>query len=65
MNRPPAQRLTPRALLGRTLLVVGSILFSLGVMELGLRLVRGWDGLAQWPNLVAQARSASASGSSG
>jgi hypothetical protein len=59
MNGPPAQRLTPRALLGRALLVIGSILFSLGVMELGLRLVRGWDGLAQWPNLVAQARSAS------
>jgi len=41
---------------GRVALLVGSILFSLLAMELGLRLIRGWDGLTRWPNLVEQAR---------
>ena len=44
---------------GRVALLVGSILFSLLAMELGLRLMaNGWDGLTHWPNLVAQARTA-------
>ncbi|CAN5443144.1 hypothetical protein BH10PSE6_BH10PSE6_53970 [soil metagenome] len=41
---------------GRIVLLVGSILFSLLAMELGLRVTKGWDGLAHWPNLVEQAR---------
>jgi hypothetical protein len=41
---------------GRIALLVGSILFSLAALELGLRLARGWDGLTHWPNLVEQAR---------
>ena len=44
---------------GRVALVVGSILFSLAVLEVGLRVSRGWDALVHWPNLVEQARSIS------
>jgi hypothetical protein len=65
MNGPAAQRLTPRALLARIALVMGSIVFSLAALELGLRLANGWDGVTHWPNLVVQARSVSwATGSS-
>ena len=41
---------------GRIALVVGSILFSLIVLELGVRAFEGWDALVHWPNLVVQAR---------
>lgn len=41
---------------GRIALLVGSILFSLAAMELGLRATQGWHGLTHWPNLVEQAR---------
>jgi hypothetical protein len=41
---------------GRLALLVGSILFSLVVLELGLRATHGWHGLTHWPNLVVQAR---------
>jgi len=41
---------------GRIALLIGSILFGLAALELGLRLTRGWDGLTRWPNLVEQAR---------
>ena len=44
---------------GRLALLLGTILFGLGAMELGLRLISGWAGLLQWPNLVVQARSVS------
>src|SRR5438045_1522300 len=43
---------------GRIALLAGSILFSLLVLELGLRLTQGWNGLVHWPNLVAKARTA-------
>ncbi|HYD04970.1 MAG TPA: hypothetical protein VEC60_04555 [Reyranella sp.] len=51
---------------GRLALLVGSILLSLGALELGLRFAQGgWDGLAHWPNLVLQGRTVSwATGSS-
>jgi hypothetical protein len=42
---------------GRIALLVGSILFSLLVLELGVRVSRGGDWLVHWPNLVEQARS--------
>jgi hypothetical protein len=38
---------------------VGSVVFSLIVLELGLRALDGWQGLTHWPNLVLQARTAS------
>ena len=41
---------------GRAALVIGSVLFSLVVLELGCRLVRGPEWLVQWPNLVLQER---------
>ena len=44
-------------------LVVASVLFSLVMLELGLRAFNGepggWQGLTHWPNLVLQARTAS------
>lgn len=43
-------------MMGRVALVVGSILFSLLVLELGLRAAEGWDGLTHWPNLVLKFR---------
>jgi len=43
-------------MIGRIALVIGSILFSLIVLELGVRANRGWDALTHWPNLVLQAR---------
>jgi len=46
-------------MIGRIALVVGSILFSLAVLELGVRASRGWDTLTHWPNLVVQARTMS------
>jgi len=50
--------------IGRVALVVGSILFSLLVLELGVRAVNGdeqggWHALVHWPNLVVQARTLS------
>ena len=41
---------------GRAALVIGSVLFSLVVLELGCRLVRGPEWLVQWPNIVLQDR---------
>jgi hypothetical protein len=43
-------------MIGRIALVIGSILFSLIVLELGVRAANGWDALVHWPNLVVQAR---------
>jgi hypothetical protein len=37
---------------GRIALLIGAVLFSLVVLELGVRLVRGPEWLVQWPNLV-------------
>jgi hypothetical protein len=41
---------------GRIALLVGSILFSLIVLELGVRVSRGPGWLVHWPNLVVEAR---------
>jgi len=41
---------------GRIALLIGSILFSLVALELGLRATHGWAGLTHWPNLVERAR---------
>lgn len=41
---------------GRIALLIGSILFGLVALELGLRAAHGWDGLTHWPNLVERAR---------
>jgi hypothetical protein len=41
---------------GRIALVIGSVLFSLLVLELGCRLLRGPEWLVHWPNLVLQYR---------
>lgn len=41
---------------GRVALLIGSVLFSLIVLELGARLVRGAEWLVHWPNLVLQER---------
>jgi hypothetical protein len=46
-------------MIGRLALVVGSLLFSLIVLELGIRSLDGWDGLAHWPNLVVRVRTLS------
>ena len=55
MNGPRAQRLTPANLA----LAIGSIVVTLAVLELGLRVVDGgWQALTHWPNLVLQARTA-------
>lgn len=43
-------------MIGRILLIAGSILFSLVLLELGVRASRGWETLVHWPNLVVQAR---------
>jgi lysophospholipase L1-like esterase len=45
---------------GRIALVIGSVLFSLLVLELGARLVRGPEWLVKWPNLVLQERTTTA-----
>jgi hypothetical protein len=37
---------------GRIALLVSSVLFSLVVLELGMRLTRGLEWLLRWPNLV-------------
>jgi hypothetical protein len=63
MNRPSAQRL-PRASrlrewAKRLALVAASVVFSLVVLELGVRALDGWQGLTHWPNLVLQMRTAS------
>src|SRR5438034_9691840 len=41
---------------GRVALVIGSLLFSLFVLELGCRLGRGPSSLVHWPNLVLEYR---------
>jgi hypothetical protein len=46
-------------MVGRVALLVGSILFSLAVLELGVRVSRGWSWLVHWPNLVVEARNVS------
>lgn len=43
-------------MMGRLALLVGSILVSLLVLELGVRALDGWDGLTRWPNLVLKLR---------
>ena len=43
-------------MIGRVLLVIGSLLFSLIMLELGVRAFDGWHALLHWPNLVVQAR---------
>lgn len=43
-------------MIGRAALVVLSIVFSLIVLELGVRASRGWETLTHWPNLVTEAR---------
>lgn len=45
-------------MVGRAALVLGSILLTLIVLELGCRLAQGADWLVHWPNLVLQARRA-------
>ncbi|MGD9882158.1 MAG: SGNH/GDSL hydrolase family protein [Reyranella sp.] len=47
-------------MLGRLLLLLGSLLFGLIVLELGARLLRGPEWLSQWPNLVPLNRAESA-----
>jgi hypothetical protein len=41
---------------GRIALLLGSVLFSLIVLELGVRLARGPEWLVQWPNIVLRDR---------
>jgi hypothetical protein len=41
---------------GRIALVIGSVLFSLVLLELGCRLARGPEWLVQWPNIILQDR---------
>jgi hypothetical protein len=41
---------------GRIALVLGSVLFSLIVLELGCRIARGPEWLVQWPNIILQDR---------
>jgi hypothetical protein len=43
-------------MIGRLLLLVGSVLVTLILLELGLRLARGPEALLHWPNLVLQVR---------
>ncbi len=45
-------------MLGRLALVVGSVLFTLGALEIGCRLWRGPDSLLNWSNLVLEERRA-------
>lgn len=47
-------------MLGRIALVIGSVLFSLLVVELGARLWRGPEWLLKWPNLVLEERNTTA-----
>ena len=42
-------------MIGRALLVVGSVLFGLLVLEVGCRAVRGTDSLLHWKNIVLDA----------
>jgi GDSL-like Lipase/Acylhydrolase family len=51
----PVCRRSPEALF-RALLVAGSILFSLVLLELGLHLANGPHGLLEWPNIVRHQR---------
>ena len=41
---------------GRIALVIGSVLFSLVLLELGCRIARGPEWLVQWPNIILQDR---------
>jgi hypothetical protein len=41
---------------GRIALVLGSVLFSLVLLELGCRIARGPEWLVQWPNIILQDR---------
>lgn len=47
-----------QGVLGRLALVVASVLFTLGVLEIGCRLWRGPDSLLNWSNLVLEERRA-------
>jgi hypothetical protein len=51
--RSGTQRPRARRLAASLILLLGSVLFSLAVLEVGVRLVRsGPEGLAHWPNLA-------------
>ena len=50
---------------GRLALVLASVLFTLGVLELGCRLWRGPDSLLAWSNLVLEERRATRATSAG
>jgi hypothetical protein len=41
---------------GRSALIAGSLLVGLVLLELGIRIAHGPQGLVQWPNLVLEAR---------
>lgn len=47
-------------MMGRLALVLGSLLFSLIILELSARLLRGPEWLTEWPNLVTVHRAGSA-----
>lgn len=48
-------RLATTSLAARIVLIVGSVLFSLGVLEVGVRLLRAGPGaLAHWPNYARE-----------
>ena len=55
MLRVPSRSSVSEVLI-RTLLVLGSVLLCLFLLELGFRLARGPQWLVQWPNLVRQER---------
>ncbi len=63
MNMPDAQRPRPE-LPRRILLVLASVLVSLGVLELGLR-TWFWGYLFTWPNFVLDARTVLTDGDAG
>ncbi len=46
-------------------MVIGSVLFSLLLLELGVRLMRGSEWLVQWPNIVLQDRIATTANGAG
>src|SRR5471032_98193 len=48
-------------MIGRALLVIGSVLFGLLFLEIGCRAVRGTDSLLHWKNIVLDQRQGMAS----
>jgi hypothetical protein len=52
---PATATATPTGLMARFLLIAGSVIFSLGVLEAGMRLVRsGPEALVHWPNYARE-----------